>query len=154
MTLPGAFAILPPRSGFIPVPMIQHSIGASCRVARIAGALSAPLLAVIAGTLPNTASAGGASVLDSQPSLHGSSCGESSEDAAAPVRAGCARISGYITAGARFGSDERIGGRRDPFGPLDEPAIAGNPGSGLTIIGAPLSGDRFLAPTSADDIAR
>ncbi len=118
------------------------------------GALSAPLLAVIGASLPNAASAGGAIALDSQPPLRGSYCGGSSEDGAAPVRAGCARISGYIAAGARFGSDERIGGRHDPFGPIDEPAIAGNQASGLTIIGAPLSGDRLLAPTSAGDIAR
>ena len=128
--------------------MIHHSIGASRGVARVIGALSAPLLAVIGASLPNAASAGGAIALDSQPPLRGSYCGGSSEDAAAPVRAGCARISGYITAGARVGSDERIGGRHDPFAPI------GNQASGLTIIGAPLSGDRFLAPTSAGDIAR
>ena len=134
--------------------MIHHSVGASRRVARTIGVLSAPLLAVIAGSLPNTASAGSAIALDPQPPLRGSYCGGSDQDLAPPTRAGCARISGYITAGARFGSDERIGGRHDPFGPIDEPAIAGNQASGLTIIGAPLSGDRFLAPTSAGDIAR
>ena len=134
--------------------MIHHSIGASRRVARIIGAFSAPLLAVIAGSLPNPASAGGAIGLDPQPPLRGSYCEGSDQDLAPPTRAGCARISGYITAGARFGSDERIGGRHDPFGPIDEPAIAGNQASGLTIVGSPLSGDRFLAPTSAGDIAR
>ena len=134
--------------------MIHHFIGASRRVARIIGVFSAPLLAVIAGSLPNPASAGGAIGLDPQPALRGSYCEGSDQDLAPPTRAGCARISGYITAGARFGSDERIGGRHDPFGPIDEPAIAGNQASGLTIIGAPLSGDRFLAPTSAGDIAR
>jgi hypothetical protein len=72
----------------------------------------------------------------------------------APTRAGCARISGYITAGARFGSDERIGGRHDPFAPIDELGITGNPSSGLMIVGAPLGGDRFLAPASPGDIAR
>ena len=134
--------------------MIHHSIGASRRVARIIGAFSAALLAVIAGSLPNPASAGGAIGLDPQPPLRGSYCEGSDQDLAPPTRAGCARISGYIAAGARFGSDERIGGRHDPFGPIDEPAIAGNQASGLTIIGAPLSGDRFLAPTNAGDIAR
>jgi hypothetical protein len=133
--------------------MIHHSIGASRRVARIVGALSASLLAVIAGSLPNTAIAGGAIVPDPQPPVRGSYC-EGSDQDLAPVRAGCARISGYITAGARFGSDERIGGRHDPFGPIDEPAIAGSQASGLTIVGAPLSGDRFLAPTGSADIAR
>ena len=135
--------------------MIHHSIGASRRVARIIGAFSAPLLAVIAGSLPNTAIAGGAIGLDPQPPLRGSYCEGSDQDLAPPTRAGCARISGYITAGARFGSDERIGGRHDPFAPIDEPAIAGSPlSSGLTIIGAPLGGDRFLAPTGSGDIAR
>ena len=134
--------------------MIHHSIGASRRVARIVGALSASLLAVIAGSLPNTAIAGGATVPDPQPPLRGSYCEGSDQDLAPPTRAGCARISGYITAGARFGSDERIGGRHDPFAPIDEPAIAGNQASGLTIVGAPLSGDRFLAPVSSADIAR
>jgi hypothetical protein len=134
--------------------MIHHSIGASRRVARIIGALSAPLLAVIGASLPNAASAGSAAAPDPQSALRGSYCEGSSQDAAAPVRAGCARISGYITAGARFGSDERIGGRHDPFAPIDEPAIAGNQASGLTIVGAPLSGDRFLAPTSSGDTAR
>jgi hypothetical protein len=107
------------------------------------------LLVIIAGSLPNLASAGSAIALDCQPTLHGSYCGGSSDDAGAPVRAGCARISGYITAGERFGSDERIGGRHDPFGP-----ITGNPGSGLTIVGAPFSGDRFLTPANSGDIAR
>jgi hypothetical protein len=134
--------------------MIHHSIGASRRVARMIGAFSAPLLAVVAGSLPNPASAGGAIGLDPQPPLRGSYCEGSDQDLAPPTRAGCARISGYITAGARFGSDERIGGRHDPFAPIDEPAIAGNQASGLTIVGAPLSGDRFLAPTSSADIAR
>lgn len=135
--------------------MIHHSIGAPPRVARIIGALSAPLLAIIGASLPNTAIAGGAIALDPQPLLRGSYCGESSEDAAAPVRAGCARISGYIAAGASFGSDERIGGRHGPFEPIDEPAIAGAQDSGLTIVRAPLGGDRILTtPANSGDIAR
>jgi hypothetical protein len=148
----GAFAILPPRCGFIPAVMIHHSIGATRRVARIVAALSAPLLAVMGGSLPNVASAGGAAP-DPQPTLRGSYCEGSDRDLAPPTRAGCARISGYIAAGARFGSDERIGGRSDPFAPLDQPGIAGQ-ASGLTIIGAPLGGDRLLPPTSPGDIAR
>jgi hypothetical protein len=133
--------------------MIHHSMDASRRVARIVAALSAPLLAVMGGSLPNAASAGGG-VPDPQPTLRGSYCEGSDQDLAPPTRAGCARISGYIAAGARFGSDERIGGRRDPFAPIDEPAIIGNQASGLTIVGAPLSGDRFLPATSPGDIAR
>ena len=134
--------------------MIHHSIAASRRVARIIGVLSAPLLVVIGGSLPNTASAGSAAAPDPQSALRGSYCEGSSQDAAAPVRAGCARISGYITAGARFGSDERIGGRHDPFAPIDGPGITGNRSSGLMIVGAPLGGDRFLPPASPGDIAR
>src|ERR1700723_4632411 len=121
--------------------MIHHSIGASRRISRTVGALSASLLAVIAGSLPNPASAGGAIGLDPQPPLRGSYCEGSDQDLAPPIRAGCARISGYITAGARFGSDERIGGRPDLFPPIDEPGIPGSrSSSGLTIIGAPLGG--------------
>jgi hypothetical protein len=133
--------------------MIHGFIGASRRVARIVAAVSAPLLAVMGGSLPNAASAGGAAP-DPQPALRGSYCEGSDQDLAPPTRAGCARISGYIAAGARFESDERIGGRRDPFAPIDEPAIIGNQASGLTIVGAPLSGDRFLPATSPGDIAR
>ena len=134
--------------------MIHHSIGASRRVARIVGALSAPLLAVIGGSLPNAASAGGAAAPEPQSALRGSYCEGSDQDLALPTRAGCARISGYIAAGARFGSDERIGGRPDLFAPIDAPAIGGAQASGLTIVGAPLRGDRFLLPRSMGDVAR
>ena len=134
--------------------MIHHFIGASRRVARIIGTLSASLLVAMGGSLPNAASAGSAAAPDPQSALRGSYCEGSDQDLAPPTRAGCARISGYITAGARFGSDERIGGRPDLFAPIDEPAIAGNRASGLTIVGAPLSGDRFLAPNGPSDEAR
>jgi hypothetical protein len=152
---PGALAILPPRCGFISTAMIHYFIGASRRVARIIGTLSASLLVAMGGSLPNAASAGSAAAPDPQSALRGSYCEGSDQDLAPPTRAGCARISGYITAGARFGSDERIGGRPDLFAPIDEPGIAGSrSSSGLTIIGAPLGGDRFLAPTGSGDIAR
>src|ERR1700723_2775412 len=134
--------------------MIHHSIGASRRISRTVGALSASLLAVIAGSLPNPASAGGAIGLDPQPPLRGSYCEGSDQDLAPPTRAGCARISGYITAGARFGADGGLGARPAPCAPIEEPAIAGNQASGLTIVGAPLSDDRFLAPANSGDIAR
>ncbi len=134
--------------------MIHHSIGVSHRVARIVAALSAPLLAVMGGSLPTAANAGGAAAPDPQPTLRGSYCGGSDQDFAPPTRAGCARISGYITAGARLGSDERIGGRYGPFAPIGEPVIVGNQASGLTIMGPPLSGDRFLPPTRPGDIVR
>ena len=104
--------------------MIHHTDGASRRVARVVAAVGAPLLAIIAGGLSNPASAGSGIALGAQPQLRGSYCDESDRDLA-PSRAGCARINGYIAAGERFGSDERIGGRRSPFGPIDEPGIVG-----------------------------
>jgi hypothetical protein len=74
---------------------------------------------------------------------------------APPTRAGCARISGYIAAGARFGTDDHIGSRPSGFAPIADPGIAGaRSSSGFVIIGAPLGGDRFLAPRSPGDIAR
>jgi hypothetical protein len=134
--------------------MIHHSIGASRKVVRVITVVGGPLLALMAGSLSNAASAGGPGAPDSQPGLRGSYCEGSDQDFAPPARGGCARISGYIGAGARFGSEERIGGRTDPFAPLDEPGIAGGRASGLTIVGAPLGGDRFLPPDSPGDIAR
>ncbi len=134
--------------------MNHDSIGGSRRVARIIGALSAPLLALIGGSLPNSASAGNGGGLEPQLEMRGSSCEESDQELA-PGRAGCARIKGYVAAGARFGSDDRIGGRLSPFGPLDEPGIAAaRSSSGLVILGAPLGRDRFFVPTSKGDIAR
>jgi hypothetical protein len=127
--------------------MIHNSIGASRRVVWAIAAVSGPLLII---SLSNLASAGGVAAPDPQPTLRGSYCEGSDQDLAPPTRAGCARISGYIAAGARFGSDERIGGRRDPFAPLDGQGGA----KGLAIVGAPLGGDRILLPTSPGDIAR
>lgn len=133
--------------------MIHHSVGASRKVAGVVAAVGAPLLAIIAAGLSNPASAGGG-VLDPQTQMRGSYCGVSDEDLAAR-RAGCARITGYIAAGDHFGPDDRIGGRANPFAPLDEPGIAGSrSSSGLTAIGAPLGGDRLSAPSGLGDIAR
>ncbi len=134
--------------------MIYLSIGASRAVVRVITVMGGPLLALIAGSLPNPASAGGPGAQDPQPGLRGSYCEGSDQDLEPPARGGCARISGYIAAGARFGSDERIGGRPDPFGPLNEPGMAASRASGLTIVGAPLGGDRFLLPASPGDSAR
>jgi len=131
--------------------MIHHSLGASRRLARIIAAVGGPLLAITAGGLSNPASAGGAPAPDPQPTLRGSYCEGSDQDLAPPARAsGCARISGYIAAGARF---ERIGGRADPFAPIDQP-VAGDQASGVTIVGAPLSGERLLLPASPSGAAR
>ena len=132
--------------------MIHHSLGAARRLARIIGAVGGPLLAITAGGLSNPASAGGAPAPDPQPTLRGSYCEGSDQDLAPPARAsGCARISGYIAAGARF---ERIGGRADPFAPIDQPGIAGDQASGVTIVGAPLSGEHLSLPESPSDAAR
>jgi hypothetical protein len=134
--------------------MIHRSVGASRKVHGVVAAVGAPLLAIIAAGLSNPASAGSGGALGPQTQMRGSYCGESDDDLA-PSRAGCARITGYIAAGERFGSDDRIGGRPSPFAPLVEPGGAGSrSSSGLTIIGAPLGGDRLLAPSGSGDIAR
>jgi hypothetical protein len=132
--------------------MIHHSVGASRRVARVVAAVSAPLLALLAASLSNPASAGSGGALGDQPQIRGSYCDGSDDDLS---RAGCARIKGYIAAGDHVGSGDRIGGRPSPFAPINDPGIAGaRASSGFMIIGAPLGGDRLLAPTSAGDIAR
>jgi hypothetical protein len=134
--------------------MIHRSVGASRKVHGVVAAVGAPLLAIIAAGLSNPASAGSGGALGPQTQMRGSYCGEPDDDLA-PGRAGCARITGYVAAGERFGSDDRIGGRPSPFAPLDEPGIAGSRlSSGLTVIGAPMGNDRFLAPTGSGDIAR
>ncbi len=134
--------------------MIHHPVGASRKVHRVVAAVGAPLLAIIAAGLSHPVSAGGGDALGAQSEMRGSYCGGSDEDPA-PSRAGCARIKGYITAGDRFGSGDRIGGLPGPFAPLDEPGIAGaRSSSGLTVIGAPLGADRFFVPASRGDVAR
>jgi hypothetical protein len=67
----------------------------------------------------------------------------------------CRRISGYIAAGAGFGSDDQIGGRPSPFGPLGAPEFVGGAhASGVTIIDAPAGQDRFFLPPGLGDEAR
>jgi hypothetical protein len=67
----------------------------------------------------------------------------------------CSRISGYVTAGARFGPDERIGGLPSPFGPLDAPEFVGSiRPSGAVIVGAPASREPLFLPPAAADEAR
>ena len=129
--------------------MIHHSIGASRRVVRAIAAVGGPLLAIIAGGNPsNPASAGSAATTGLEPPLRGSYCEGSEQDLAPPSRAGCARISGYIAAGARFESDGRIGGRPNFFTPLEGPGIAGGGISGFKTVGAPLGGEPLLPPAS------
>jgi hypothetical protein len=109
-------------------------------------------LAIIVGSLPNQAAAGGASQ-GVQPPLRGSYCDGSDQELAPP--AGCPRISGYVTAGDRFGFDEKIGGDSDLFAPRNQSRDAGaRSSSGLTIIGAPFGGDRFPLSASPGDMAR
>jgi hypothetical protein len=132
--------------------MSHHSISAARKVVRMIAAVSGPLLTV---SLSNLASAGGLGAQDTQPALRGSYCQGSDQDLAAPVRAGCARISGYITAGARFESDRRVGGSPDPFASLDAPGMAGaRSSSGLVIVGAPFGGSIVLPSAGPGDIAR
>lgn len=119
--------------------MIHHSVGASRKVARVIAAMGGPLLAIIAGA--NPASAGGVAP-GVEPPLRGSYCEEWAQDLA-PARAGCARISGYITAGARFEPDERIGGLPGFFAPLDDPGSVG----GLSALKAP-AGQSLAPPPS------
>ena len=126
--------------------MIHHSAGASRRIARVIAAVGGPLWAIVAGA--NPASAGSAAP-GLEPPLRGSYCDEQDR---APSRAGCARISGYITAGAHFEPDERMGGRPSFFAPL-EPGIAGGI-SGFKTVGAPLGADPFLPRPSSSDQAR
>jgi hypothetical protein len=134
--------------------MIHHSVGPWRKVARVIAAVGGPLWAIIAGSLPNPASAGGAAP-GLQPLQRGSYCEGSDQDLTPPGRgAGCARINGYIAAGARFGSEERIGGRPDLFAPLNEPGIAGGRASGFKTVGAPLGEELFFPRLSSDDEAR
>jgi hypothetical protein len=128
--------------------MIHHSVGASRRIARVIAAVGGPLWAIIAGA--NPASAGSAPP-GHEPPLRGSYCNEQD---LAPSQLGCARISGYITAGAHFEPDEPIGGPANLFAPLDGPGIAGAGVSGFKTIGAPLGGETFLPPLSSSGEAR
>ena len=68
----------------------------------------------------------------------------------------CKRISGYIAAGARLGTDEQIGGHTSPFGPLDAPEFVGAVrAAGAALIEAPVAGlDRIFAVPSPLDEAR
>ncbi len=100
--------------------MIHHSVSASRRIARVVTAVGGPLWVIIAAV--NPASAGSAAP-GLEPPLRGSYCEESEHDLARSG-AGCARISGYIAAGARFNSDAPIDGRPNLFAPLDGPGIA------------------------------
>ena len=68
----------------------------------------------------------------------------------------CRRISGYVAAGSRWGTDEGVGGRRSPFGPLDAPRFVGAVrAAGAALMAAPAAGlERILAVPNAADEAR
>ena len=67
----------------------------------------------------------------------------------------CKRISGYIAAGARLGTDEQIGGHTSPFGPLDAPEFVGSVRpSRATVIDVPADQDRFFRSPGSGDEAR
>ena len=130
--------------------MIHHSVGASRRIARVIAAVGGPLWAIIVAA--NPASAGSAAPSLEAP-LRGAYCEGSEQD---PARSGpgCARINGYITAGAQFEPDAPIGGRLDLFAPPDGPGIGGAGVSGFRTIGAPLGRETFSPPLSSSDEAR
>ncbi|MGA8446767.1 MAG: hypothetical protein WB766_16500 [Roseiarcus sp.] len=66
----------------------------------------------------------------------------------------CKRISGYIAAGARLGTDEQIGGHTSPFGPLDAPEFVGSVRpSRATVIDVPADQERFFRSPGSDDEA-
>ena len=134
--------------------MIHHPVGASRKVHGVAAALGIPLLAIMAASLSSPARAGSGATLAPQSDMRGSYC-DGSDENAAPSRAGCARIKGYITAGQRFGSDDGIGGPPGPFAPLNDLGIAGAASSsGLAVIRAPLGADRSFLPANQGDVAR
>ena len=67
----------------------------------------------------------------------------------------CRRISGYIAAGAQFGSGGEIGGRESPFGKFDAPEFVGAVrAAGAALIAVPAGLDRIFLPPSAADEAR
>jgi hypothetical protein len=82
-------------------------------------------------------------------------CGSGSEASGLVKDSGdCKRISGYIAAGARFGTDGEIGGHSSPLGPLDAPEFVGAVrAAGAALIGAPAAGlgRIFAAPSPADE---
>jgi hypothetical protein len=80
-------------------------------------------------------------------------CGGAGVHAAGLAAAGCARINGYIAAGADLNND-RIGGLRGAFGPVAAPGIV----SGLGSPPQPAEGqpglNHFFLPAGDGDIAR
>jgi hypothetical protein len=67
----------------------------------------------------------------------------------------CRRISGYIAAGARLGTDDEFGGRPSVFGPLDAPQFVGGlRPSGAAIIDAPACRGFVFPPPGLADEAR
>jgi hypothetical protein len=111
------------------------------------------MFAILAVGISTPANAGSGGALGGQPEIRGSYC-DGSDEGVAPNRPGCARIKGYIAAGERFGSDDRIGGRPSRFAPINNGIAGAHSSTGVMIIGAPLGADRFMAPIGSGDIAR
>ena len=122
----------------------------------VRGAMSfacAPLFALLVGAPSELVSAGefdrstlpAAASDPAQCDSQGEGLGKDSGD--------CKRISGYIAAGARLGTDEQIGGHTSPFGPLDAPEFVGSVRpSRATVIDVPADQERFFrSPGSGDE---
>jgi hypothetical protein len=133
--------MFPPRSAFISISMSEDRICFRRRFKRFAAGFGAPLLAIVA-----TAASAGEFDPSDEPRSY---CASRDRDVDAP--GGCARISGYIAAGADL-ADERIGGRSPLFSPPAEPEILTGLGGRSRPSLEPLSRpDRFfLHPGQAD----
>ncbi len=66
----------------------------------------------------------------------------------------CARIIGYVAAGAISAPDDRIGGRPARFGPLVAPRVVTSVGASTETIVAPAGPGRILMQVDHDDFAR
>ena len=125
----------------------------------VRGAMSfafAPLFALLAGAPSELVSAGefDRSTLPAG-AADPAQCDSQSEGLGLRDSGDCKRISGYIAAGARFGTDEQIGGHTSPFGPLDAPEFVGSVRpSRATVIDAPADQDRLFGSPGSGDEAR
>jgi hypothetical protein len=137
--------------------MIQRQLGPRRRVGGAISLTCAPLFAFIIGGPSGPASAGEFDRSTLPAAVAGPAHCDSRGDGFGAFKdtGGCKRISGYIAAGARFGSDQEIGGRPSLFGPLDAPEFVGSVrASGAAIIDAPSGQDRFFLPPGPGDEAR
>ena len=137
--------------------MIHRQLGKGRRIKEASSFVCAGFLGLLVAAPSQTASAGefDRSTLPAA-AADPAQCGSGSEASALLKDSGdCKRINGYIAAGARFGTDEEIGGRRSLFGPLDAPGFVGGVrASGATMIDAPSGQDRFFLPPDRAEEAR